>query len=171
MDSVFFSDWQSLLRITISSVLGYIALVVILRISGKRSLSKMNSFDFIVTIAIGSTLATVILDKSLSLAEGILAFGLLILLQFIITYFSARSKSVSNWIKSSPTLMAYNGELLKENMLAERIDEDEVWAVLREKGYSSLNEASAVVLETNGSLTVIDEVKDIKAAPMQNVLI
>lgn len=56
-------------------------------------------------------------------------------------------------------------------MLAERIDEDEVWAVLREKGYSSLNEASAVVLETNGSLRVIDEVKDIKAAPMQNVLI
>lgn len=160
MDKIFFSDWQSILRIFIISIAAYIALVFILRISGKRTLSKMNAFDLIVTIALGSTLATVILNKNVTLSEGVLAFTLLVFLQYIITYSSARSRRVSQLVKSSPTLIVYNRELLKKNMLSERIDEDEVWAALRKKGYSSLTEVDAVVLETDGSLTVIKQITD-----------
>ncbi|KAA9331268.1 DUF421 domain-containing protein [Adhaeribacter soli] len=167
---MFFSDWQSLIRIFIISIAAYLALVFILRISGKRTLSKMNAFDLIVTIALGSTLATVILNKNVTLSEGVLAFTLLVFLQYIITYSSARSSRVSQLVKSAPTLMAYKGELLQKNMRSERIDEDEVWAALRKKGYSSLSETDAVVLETDGSLTVIKRITD-PEAPAVKVLL
>lgn len=170
MNNIFFSDWQSILRIFIISIAAYLALVFILRISGKRTLSKMNAFDLIVTIALGSTLATVILNKNVSLSEGVLAFTLLVLLQYVITYWSARNKQISQLVKSAPTLIAYNGELLKKNMLSERIDEDEVWAALRKKGYSSLADTDAIVLETDGSLTVIKQIKDPQAPAIKVLL-
>jgi uncharacterized membrane protein YcaP (DUF421 family) len=93
-----------------------VALIILLRISGKRTLSKMNAFDFIVTIALGSTLATVLLNKSVSLADGVLALFLLIGLQFLITFFSVRSKRVSKLVKSIPTLLVYKGDLLQDAM-------------------------------------------------------
>lgn len=170
MDNIFFGDWQSIIRIFIISIAAYLALIFILRTSGKRTLSKMNAFDLIVTIALGSTLATVILNKNVTLSEGVLAFTLLVFLQYVITYLSVRNRRISNLVKSAPALIAYNGELLKKNMLSERIDEDEVWAALREKGYSSLADTGAVVLETDGSLTVIKQIED-PQAPAVKVLL
>src|SRR5690606_26410127 len=109
MDNLFFSNWESLIRVVITSALAYPAIIIILRVSGKRSLSKMNAFDFIVTIALGSIFASMILNKSVPLADGILAFVMLIIFQFLITYLSARSKRLSKLIKSAPRLLAYNG--------------------------------------------------------------
>src|SRR5690606_35713547 len=111
MDKVFFDSWESILRTLIISVLAYGSLVVILRVSGKRTLSKMNAFDLIVTIALGSTLATVLLNKDVALADGVLTFALLISFQYIITYWSARSRKVNKLVKSTPTLLVYRGKM------------------------------------------------------------
>ena len=89
MEPVLFDEWSNLLRTLIIGVPAYIALVFSLRISGKRTLSKMNAFDLVVTVALGSTLATVLLSKDVTLAQGVLAFGLLIGLQFAVTWSSA----------------------------------------------------------------------------------
>lgn len=76
---MFFNDEFSLLRVVIVGTLAYLSLVLLLRVSGKRTLSKMNAFDLVVTVAIGSTLATVLLSKDVALADGVVAFTLLIL--------------------------------------------------------------------------------------------
>ncbi len=73
-----FDSWLSLGRTAVVGVLAYLALVLLLRVSGKRTLSKMNAFDLVVTVALGSTLATVLLSTDVALATGILAFTLLI---------------------------------------------------------------------------------------------
>ncbi|HLW18892.1 MAG TPA: YetF domain-containing protein [Cyclobacteriaceae bacterium] len=166
MDKIFFDNWESIFRTFIISILAYIALVLLLRISGKRTLSKMNAFDFIVTIALGSTLATVLLNKDVALADGVLAFTVLILLQYVITYFSARSKTFSDLVKSTPSLLVYKGKMLENVMKKERIAKDEIFALVREKGLSNLEEVDAIVLETDGSLTLIKEVQDMKAPTM-----
>lgn len=153
----FFDNWESLIRTFIITVLAYAFLILALRSSGKRTLSKMNAFDLVVTIALGSVLATVILNKNVPLADGMLAFSLLILLQFIISYLSVRSDQISNLVKSSPALLVYKGNYIRGTMRRERINEDEILAVLRENGLSSLEEAGAVVLETDGSLSVVKE--------------
>jgi uncharacterized membrane protein YcaP (DUF421 family) len=88
---MFFDTWSGLGRVLIVGTLAYVALVFLLRISGKRTLTKFNVFDLVVTVALGSTLATVLLSTSVPLAEGILALGLLIALQYAITWLSVRS--------------------------------------------------------------------------------
>jgi uncharacterized membrane protein YcaP (DUF421 family) len=77
----------------------------------------MNAFDFIVTVALGSTLATVMLSKDVALVDGILAFFLLIFLQFIITRASVRSQTISNLVKSSPSLLVYEDVILQKTMV------------------------------------------------------
>ena len=83
--------------------------LLLLRVSGKRTLTKMNAFDLVVTVALGSTLATVLLTKSVAQAEGLTAFVLLIFLQFVLTWLSVRSRAVSRLVKSEPTLLVYQG--------------------------------------------------------------
>ena len=170
MEDIFYTGWKPLLRIFIITVVAYPAIIVLLRVSGKRTLSKMNAFDFIVTVALGSIFASVILTKSISIAEGILAFSLLILLQYGITFLSSRSQSVGDLVKSAPVLMAYRGNLIKANMLKERIDEDEIWGVLRKSGNATLEDIDAVVLETDGSLSVIKRIDDPTAPPIKKLL-
>ncbi len=84
--------------------LAYIALVLLLRISGKRTLTKLNAFDLVITVALGSTLATSVLSKQTTLAEGVLAFAVLIVLQFVVTWTSVRWRPVEDLVKSEPTL-------------------------------------------------------------------
>lgn len=81
---MFFDSWTGLGRVLLVGTFAYVALVAILRISGKRTLTKLNAFDLVVTVALGSTLATVLLSRSVALAEGVLAM-VLVFLQFMIT--------------------------------------------------------------------------------------
>jgi uncharacterized membrane protein YcaP (DUF421 family) len=169
VSKLFFDSWESIFRTSVITILAYILMIFFLRISGKRTLSKMNAFDLIVTIALGSTLATVSLSKNVALADGVLAFFLLIFLQYLITFFSVRYKSIDRLVKSSPTLIAYQGRLLADTMRKERIAEDEVFSIIREKGFSSVEEVEAVVLETDGSMTVIEKLKKPLSETMNSI--
>jgi uncharacterized membrane protein YcaP (DUF421 family) len=150
-----FSGWDTLLRTLVVGVLAYVALVVFLRVSGKRTLSKMNAFDLIVTVALGSTLATVLLTKDVALAEGALAFALLIGLQFIVTWSSVRVRWVRRLATGEPLMLLYRGEFLPAALRHARVTEDEVRAAVRSAGIDSLSKVQAVVLETNGSFSVV----------------
>lgn len=158
MDLVLFDSFASVVRTFVVGIAAYLGMVILLRISGKRTLSKMNAFDFIVTVALGSTLATVMLNKSVALADGLLAFFLLIFLQYAITWLSVRFRWVNSLVKSTPSLLVYRGKMLHAMMRKERIAEDELLAVVRQNGLNSIAEAGAIVLETDGSLTLIQNV-------------
>lgn len=169
MNKFIFDSWESILRTLMITIMAYALLIFLLRSSGKRTLSKMNAFDLIITIALGSTLATVMLNKNVALADGALGFFLLIFLQYFITFISVRYKTISDLIKSTPTLLVYKGQMLKEFMRKERIDEDEIYAVIRENGLSALSQAEAVVLETDGSLSVIKQSLDPQSAVSKRI--
>lgn len=159
-NKVFFDGWESLIRTIVIGILAYIAVVILLRISGKRTLSKLNAFDFVITVALGSTLATVLLSKDVSLAQGILALALLISMQYVVTWVSVRHKPFRNFVKSEPTLIAYQGKLLHDAMRKQRIAEDEIQAAVRSANLHSLDDVDAVVLETDSSLNVIGKTSD-----------
>lgn len=136
-------------------VLAYAAVVVLLRVSGKRTLSKMNAFDFVVTIALGSTLASVLLSKDVPLAEGVLAFVVLVVLQYLLAWLGSRSDRVQRLIKSEPALLLYQGRFLEKALRRERVSKEEVHAAVRSQGIAKLEDLEAVVLETDGSFSVI----------------
>jgi uncharacterized membrane protein YcaP (DUF421 family) len=150
-----FESWTGIGRTVLVGTLGYIGLVVLLRMSGKRTLSKMNAFDLVVTVALGSTLATITLAKNVALVEGLTAYAVLIGLQFSLAGLSVRVDAVNRLVKSEPRLLLYHGHLLPTAMRRERVVEAEVIAALRHQAVASIEAADAVVLETNGTLTVI----------------
>jgi uncharacterized membrane protein YcaP (DUF421 family) len=148
-------SWHDIVRILTMGASAYVALVFLLRISGKRTLSKMNAFDFVVTVALGSTLATVFLDKSISLVEGIVALALLVALQFVITWLSVRVKWIDALVKSEPTLIASEGQYLMQAMRRQRVTKAEIDSALREHGYQDISHIACVVLEADGSISVV----------------
>jgi uncharacterized membrane protein YcaP (DUF421 family) len=152
---MFFDGWAGLGRVLIVGVLAYAGLVLFLRVSGKRTLSKMNAFDLVVTVALGSTLATILLSRDVALAEGLLAFALLIALQFVIAWLSVRFTAVDQLVKSEPALLLYRGEILSNALRRERVTEGEVRAAVREQGFGTLAALEAVVLETDGTFSVV----------------
>lgn len=155
MEQMLFSGWEGLFRTLVIGVLAYVTLVVFLRISGKRTLSKMNAFDLVVTLSLGSTLATVLLSKDVALAEGALAFAVLIGLQFVVTWSSVRTRWVRRMVTGDPVMLLDRGAFLPAATRRARVTEDEVRAAVRSAGLASLNEIEAVVLETDGSFSVV----------------
>jgi uncharacterized membrane protein YcaP (DUF421 family) len=151
---MFFDSWAGLGRVLTVGTLAYVALVAILRISGKRTLTKLNAFDLVVTVALGSTLATVLLSKSVALAEGVVAMALLVFLQFVITWLSVRSPGFQSLVKSEPTLLVHQGRFLEGAMRSQRITRDEIMAALRSNGVPDAADVAAVVLETDGTMAV-----------------
>ena len=169
MENMFFDTWQSIGRTFIITILAYLIMIVTLRVSGKRTLSKMNAFDFIVTVALGSSLATVALNKSVPLADGALVFFLLIFLQLVITWLSVRVKKVKKIVTSQPTLLLFKGKILDDMLKKERITIEEIYMTAREKGISELQDIDVIVLETTGDITIIPKMATTKAETMKNV--
>lgn len=157
MEPLFFDEWAGITRTLLVGTLAYVALVAMLRLSGKRTLSKMNAFDFIVTIALGSTLATVLLDDGTPLGEGAAAFALLIGLQYLVTWSSVRAPWVKRLVTGEPTLVAYRGRLLHDAMRRTRVTAEEVRASLRIANHAGFEGVEAIVLETDGSFSVVEK--------------
>lgn len=150
-----FQGWPGILRTLLVGTLAYVTLVLFLRISGKRTLSKLNAFDLVVTVALGSTLSAILLQESIALAEGATALGLLVFLQYFVTFASVRSKSVAKAIRSEPTLLVRNGSFCHDAMMRQRVTEDEIMSAARSNGRERLDEVAAVVLESDGTLSII----------------
>ena len=164
-----FSDLNPFLETIITGIIAYIAIIFMLRISGKRTLAKWNSFDFVVTIAFGSVLASILISTKDAFGQGILAFALLVLFQYVITWISVRSSIIQKLIKSEPSLLLYRGEIQHDTMKKERIAEGELLAALRTSGVSAVEDADAVVLETDGSFSVIKNIDDSSASALRDV--
>ncbi|AFM31322.1 MULTISPECIES: DUF421 domain-containing protein [Stutzerimonas stutzeri subgroup] len=157
MEGMFFSSGTTLIRTLVVGVLAYISLVLLLRLSGRRTLSKMNAFDLVVTVALGSTFATILLNRDVSLAEGVLALALLIGLQYAVTWSSVRAAWIRKLVTGEPALLFYRGRFLDDALRAARVTEDEVRAAVRSQGLAALDGIEAVVLETDGSFSVITD--------------
>ncbi len=106
---MFLGDTYSFARVLIVGTLAYLLVIFVLRITGKRSLSKMNSFDFIVTVALGSILASILTDENLALLDGVMAFSLLLFLQFITSWLSVRSDGQAILDDVQPVVLETDG--------------------------------------------------------------
>ncbi len=155
-----FDNFLGLARIIVAAVLAYAWLVLVVRVAGKRSLAKLNAFDLVVTVALGSTLATIILSKDVPLLEGLLAFVVLAALQWIVSRLSISSTWFKKLIRSDPRLLFEQGRYCDAAMAAERVTRSEVDAAIRSAGFGRLDEVGAVVLETDGSMSVIARGKE-----------
>jgi len=160
LTTFYFAGWDPLLRIVVVGTAMYITLVMFLRMSRSRTLSSMNAFDFVITVAIGSVFGRALTAKTVALAEAIIAFGLLIGLQYLVTLLSARWPLLGQTVTNPPALLYFRGEFIDETMRRQRVRKAELQSAVRKKNFGSLDDVEAVVLESSGEFSVIESVDD-----------
>lgn len=153
---MWFSTWSDLARILLVGAAAYVTLVLILRTSGKRTLARLNAFDLVVTVALGSTLATIFLDKKVTWAQGAVALATLAVLQFLVATLTTRfgGRAV---VTASPTLVVERGRVLHSALRDQRMTESEVLQAVRSSGAGGLDMVRAAVLETDGTISVVTQ--------------
>ncbi|MBA6151416.1 DUF421 domain-containing protein [Gelidibacter maritimus] len=159
LEALFSLSEKSFYLILLSTFLIYVAVIMLTRVFGKRSFSKMSSFDFAMTVAVGSMIATTILSDSVSFLEG--AVGLLFVYIFQLTAaFFRRYKWFRKISDNQPTLIMDGENILSENMKKVRVTEGDLRSKLREANVVKLSEVKAVIFESTGDMVVLHKNND-----------
>lgn len=154
MEKWFAFELTSLIAIVLTAIGIYLATIIFTRIAGKRSFSKMSSFDFAMTVALGSMIATTVLSKSVSLWNGIIGLGIVYLLQLSVAILR-RFKIIRDAVDNAPLLLMDGQEILHENLKKARVTEEDLRSKLREANVIRLKEVRAVVFEATGDISVL----------------
>lgn len=171
MDKFFGISFEPLLAIFLSACGIYIVTIVLTRISGKRSFSKMSSFDFAMTIAIGSVIGSTLLLASVNLINGIVGLVSIYALQHLIAFFR-RYDSFDSLITNQPLLLMDGPLILEENLKKAHVTIGDLRAKLREANVIQLSQVKAVVFETTGDISVLhsnDEDKSLESWLLEEV--
>ena len=168
MEEVFFKDWKSVLHVAVATIIAFITLFIFVRISGKRTLAKFNAFDFVVTVALGSTLSYMMLAM-VSIVEGSVVLMLTILLQYIFAWTARSSKKIERLINAVPSLIFYEGKFISKAMAKESITEAEIFSMIRSSGIENVEEVKAVVMEVNGQITVVRKSQNYGRSSLEDI--
>lgn len=165
MDYAYFlKDFMLYKEAIVGVLVIYIVIIVLTRIIGLKSFSKMSSYDFAHTIAVGSLIASSIATGSPSLFVGILLITLMFFIKFFISFLMQRFDFFGKIINNTPIYLMKGEKILYENLKSAEITENELIAKLREANVLQLSEVKAVVLEATGDVSVLHgdcEVDDI----------
>ncbi|MGA8853797.1 MAG: YetF domain-containing protein [Christiangramia sp.] len=143
-----------LLAIVLTAIGIYLAVILFTRLAGKRSFSKMSSFDFAMTVAVGSMIATTVLSKSVSLWDGIIGLGAVYILQIGVALLR-RYETVKKIVDNAPLLLMDGTNILHENLRKARVSEGDLRSKLREANVIKLKEVRAVIFEATGDISVM----------------
>lgn len=155
MKHLFVDGWAPIIRIVVIGTISYIAVVALLRYFGKRALTKMNAFDMVVTVAVGSAFASAVMSKDVTLADGVVAFVVLLVLQRSFAALSIHIGWFGRYLKAQPLLIIYRGVILWDAARKEQLGDLEILGGLRSKGVAAVEDVLAMVLEPDGSFSVI----------------
>ena len=164
------TTWSDAIHITVSAVGILATVVVLIRLNGLRSLSKMSSFDFAVTVAVGSIVASTLLSDSASLFDGAIGVAALLLTQRIVSYARVHA-GASALVDNQPVLLMVGENMLDDALQRTRVTRDDIRGKLREANVTDLSEVYAVVLESTGDISVLHgkEGKILDARLMEDV--
>ncbi|SJM73068.1 DUF421 domain-containing protein [Psychrobacter piechaudii] len=155
MDMLFFDSQQTLLRMIISAAVVYICIVLLHKVSGKRSTSQLNNFDWVVTVMIGSIGASTVILKNVPIIEGMASIVTLLTFQYLVTKYASLSPEFANTILSEPRVVFYEGQFLPEAMRKERLTRQEIECAMRSEGIHDYEDVAAVIFESDAKLTVV----------------
>lgn len=148
------TSWSSALQIVVSAAGVLAAVIALIRVNGLRSLSKMSSFDFAVTVAVGSIVASTLLSDAVSLLDGVIGVAALLFTQRLIARARA-SAGASALVDNKPVVLMVGERMVDEALESTRVTHDDVLGKLREANVIELSEVYVVVLESTGDISVL----------------
>lgn len=150
------SSWETIVYVVASTTAIYCSTLTAVRIAGRRTVTQLSAFDVVVTIALGSIVASTAVSRDPSYAQGITAVVTLLALQVIAGALRQRSARVRRLLDFTPCVVARHGDLdLSAAPSGPQLTADEVLSKLRERGVYSLHDVNLVIVEPGGSLSVV----------------
>lgn len=146
---------DEVVRVLVVAPAAYVAVVLALRVGGPRTLAKLNAFDMVVTVAIGSILASTVTTSGPGLIVGVLGLCLLLMLQVALSWWTAHHPRRDGAVRAEPVLLVRDGVLLEGAVRRARLTPQEVRQAVRSGGFGGLDAVAAVCLESDGTLSVI----------------
>lgn len=145
------SVWDIVLRTAVV----YLVVLVGLRLAGKREIGQMTVFDLVVLLLIANAVQNAMVGPDTSLAGGILAALVLLLLNAGVARLRLRWPTMRRLVEGAPTLLVLRGQVLADNLRREGLDQETLEAALREHGVADLSAVDMAVLEIDGTISVV----------------
>lgn len=156
MDWSWINTTPSELGMTVLTAVGmYVALITFTRLAGLRSFSKLSSFDFAITVSLGTVFASAVLTEEPPLFRGLFALAFIYVLQHVVARFRLHSRLVSQLVDNEPLLVMDGTTVLEENLSTAGLTKEDLRSKLREANVLRWEQVKAVVVETTGDVTVL----------------
>ncbi|MCL6712710.1 DUF421 domain-containing protein [Pseudomonas sp. R2.Fl] len=139
----------------VRAVIVYFALLVMIRVSGKRTMGQFTSFDMLLVVLLGNAVQNALLGEDASVGGGLLLAAVLMAVNWLVGFVSARSRRVEALVEGSPVLLARDGKVYREVLRRELISRQDFDKAMREAGIDAIDEIHLAVLETNGHITLV----------------
>lgn len=150
------ASWSEMGKVALTTLSIYATTVVGLRVAGRRTVSQMSAFDFVVTIAIGSLVATTALSPDSRYGQGLAALLTLLAAQQVVALVRQRIPATRRVLDFSPEPLYSDGDMnLRQNPLTAQVTETELYSKLRHEGITSLDHVKVVILEPDGEISIL----------------
>ncbi len=133
----------------------YAILLIALRLAGKREIGQMATFDLVVILLVSNAVQNAMVGSDVSVTGGLIAAGALIGANYGVATARERVVWLRGAVEGTPTILVSNGRLIQQNMRREGVDEEDVQMAIREHGIDDVHEVRLAVLETDGSISVV----------------
>ncbi len=134
----------------------YFFVLIIFRISGKRTLADVTTFDFVLLLIVGEATQQALLGDDFSIINAVIVITTLISGEIILSLVTRKSKMIDKWINGVPLILLENGKPLKDRMTNERVEESDILeAARRLHGLERIDQIKYAILERNGGITII----------------
>lgn len=148
--------WEFVLR----AAAVYVVLMVLIRLSGKRTMGQFTPFDVLLIVLLGNAVQNALLGKDTSLGGGLLLATTLIAFHWGTAFATSRSKRAERLVEGVPVVLARDGQLFRSVLKREMVSEDDFNEALRQNGQMTLTDVRIALLETNGSISVVPRDSD-----------
>ena len=146
-------------NLIVRAVVVYLAILILLRISGKRQVGQRAPFDLVLLLVLSNAVQNSMNGGDNSLLGGLISATTLIILNFLLGYISYRSKRVEALVEGRPQLLIHNGVLFEDVMRRAQLTHHELNAALRLAGCAAIEEVHSALLENNGVISVVPRSK------------
>lgn len=143
------------LIVALRTVLSFLVLFSLARILGKKQISHLTFFDYVIGIVIGDMASTLALDIEMKIRNGLIGIVIYTLFSIIIAYGAIKSFKFRDLVESSPSILVKNGKIMEKSLFKHKLTYDDLMNGLREKDAFNLSEVEMAILETNGQISVM----------------
>lgn len=143
-----------ILQITLRVILNYLIIFITFRIMGKREIGELSIIDLIIFLMIAEITALSIEELEEPFIHSVVAIGLLVVLQKLLSYITLKNSSLRNTIEGKPSVLIANGKVDYQEMQKQSYTFDDLMNQLRDKEIRSISEVDYAILEVGGTLSV-----------------